>query len=256
MDRVKGKVVIVTGGANGIGEACVLLLAQEGAQVAVIDIDDEPGRNVVQRVKDAGGEAEYWHCDLRVEREVQEMMAAVHDRFGRINAIVNNAGVTGVNKPAHEVTEEEWDYVFSIDVKGVFFCTKHVIPYLREVGGGSIVNMASSYGLIGSTDIPPYHAAKGAVTTMTKTDAVCYAKDGIRVNSVHPSTTMTPLVRAHGEKCPGGLEGYLEDIKRLHPVGRAAEPVEIAYGVVYLVSDESKFMTGSQLVIDGGYTAQ
>ncbi len=170
--------------------------------------------------------------------------------------LVNNAGIAGANKPTDELTEAEWDQVMDINVKGVFFCTKYVIPYMRDAGGGSIINLSSIYGLISAPDVPAYHASKGAVRLMTKTDALLYAKEQIRVNSVHPGYIWTPLVEELGEQSEEGVEGFRKHLDSLHPVGHVGEPDDIAYGIVYLASDESKFVTGSELVIDGGYTAQ
>jgi len=164
--------------------------------------------------------------------------------------------VTGVDKPTHEVTEAEWDAVFDVDVKGVFFCTKHAVPYMKQNGKGSIVNLSSIYGLVGSPELAPYHAAKGAVTLMTRKDAVTYGKDNIRVNSVHPGTIMTPLVEELGSRMEGGLPAYEKMMAARHPIGHTGKPEDVAYGVLYLASDESSFTTGAQLAIDGGYTAQ
>ncbi len=252
MERVKDKVVIVTGGALGIGRETCLLLAKEGAKVAVTDILDEEGKNLVEEIKGAGGLAKYWHLDVADEGEVEIVYAEVAKEFGKLDATINNAGITGVDKPTHELTEAEWDKVMDINVKGVFFCTKHAIPHMKKGGGGSIVNLSSIYGIIGAGDIPHYHASKGAVRLMTKNDALIYAQDKIRVNSIHPGFIWTPLVEEFGKDKPN----FKEDLDSLHPIGHVGEPLDIAYGVVYLVSDEAKFITGSELVIDGGYTAK
>jgi NAD(P)-dependent dehydrogenase (short-subunit alcohol dehydrogenase family) len=183
-------------------------------------------------------------------------MTSVNKEFGKIDVLVNNAGIVGTTKPTHEISEEEWDRLMTINVKGVFFCTKHVIPYLQKNGGGSIINLSSIYGLVGAADVPPYHASKGAVRLMSKTDAMLYAKDKIRVNSVHPGFIWTPLTETLGEQFPQGVEVYREHLNKLHPLGHVGEPNDIAYGILYLASDESKFVTGSELVIDGGYTAR
>ena len=156
----------------------------------------------------------------------------------------------------HEITEEEWDRVININVKGVFLCTKYAIPYMQKSGGGSIINLSSIYGLIGAPDLPPYHASKGAVRLMSKTDALLYAKDRIRVNSVHPAFIWTPLVEELGRQSPEGVESFRKHLDSLHPIGHVGESLDIAYGILYLACDESKFVTGSELVIDGGYTAQ
>lgn len=256
MNRVEDKVAIVTGGAAGIGRAVCRALALEGAKVAVTDLQDEKGREIVEEIVEAGGTAEYWHLDVSSETEVKKVFADIRDRFGSSDVLVNNAGIAGTNKPTHEITEEEWDTVMAINVKGVFLCTKHVIPSMREAGGGSIINLSSIYGIVSAPDIPAYHASKGAVRMMTKTDALLYAKEKIRVNSVHPGFIWTPLVEELGERSSEGVEKFREQLDSLHPVGHVGEPDDIAWGIVYLASNESKFVTGSELVIDGGYTAQ
>jgi len=256
MKRVEGKTAIVTGGSVGIGRSACLLLAREGAHVAVTDIQDGEGRQLVEEINKAGGSAEFWHLDVSSEAEVKEVFAAVCERFGQLDVLVNNAGIAGTNKPTDELTEEEWDEVMAVNVKGVFLCTKHAIPAMRAAGGGSIINLSSIYGIVGATDIPPYHASKGAVRLMTKTDALLYAAEKIRVNSIHPGYIWTPLVENFGKDSPGGLEQFRGVLDSLHPLGHVGEPDDIGWGVVYLASDESKFVTGSELVIDGGYTAR
>ena len=204
MNRVKGKTIIVTGGAVGIGRAISLILAQEGAKVAVTDLQDEAGRKVVEEITKAGGSAAFWHMDVSSESEVKRMFARIVENFGGIDVLVNNAGISGTNKPTHEITCEEWDQVIAVNVKGVFL----------------------------------------------------YAKEKIRVNSVHPGFIWTPLVEELGERSDEGVEKFRENLDSLHPIGHVGEPEDIAWGVVYLASDESKFVTGSELVIDGGYTAR
>lgn len=255
MNRVQDKVAIVTGGAMGIGAATARLLAREGARVAVTDVDEEAGRSVAKAIRDDGGEAQFWTLDVGDEDAVRTTLAEIHDHYERVHILVNNAGISGANKPTHEVTEEEWDRVMQINVKGVFFCTKHVVPYLKEAGGGSIVNLSSIYGLVSAPDVPPYHASKGAVRLMTKTDALLYAEDQIRVNSVHPGFIWTPMVEDHLESL-GDVEGGREELVKLHPLGHLGEADDIAYGILYLASEESKFVTGAELTIDGGYTAK
>jgi len=252
MKRTENKVVIVTGGALGIGRETCLLLAKEGAKVAVTDVLQTEGQKLVDEINQSGGVAKFWQLDVADEKEVEKVYAEVVKEFGKLDATVNNAGIAGADKPTHELTEKEWDAVMNVNVKGVFFCTKHAIPYLQKSGKGSIVNLSSIYGLIGAGDIPPYHASKGAVRLMTKNDALIYAKDNIRVNSVHPGFIWTPLVEALGKNNPE----FRKQLDSLHPIGHVGEPKDIAYGILYLVSDESKFVTGSELVIDGGYTCK
>lgn len=251
MKRAENKVVVVTGGSLGLGRETSLLLAKHGAKVAVTDILDTEGKALVEEIKKSGGQAKYWHLDVTDEKEVKKVYGEVFKEFGRLDGTVNNAGIAGADKPSTEVTEKEWDLVMDINVKGVFFCTKHAVPHMKKSGGGSIVNISSIYGIVGAADLPPYHASKGAVRVMSKTDALQYAKDNIRVNSVHPGFIWTPLVEELGKEDPG----FREHLDSLHPIGHIGEPIDIAYGILYLISDESKFTTGSELVIDGGYTA-
>ncbi|MBL4609624.1 SDR family NAD(P)-dependent oxidoreductase [Halopseudomonas sp.] len=256
MKRVQDKVAVVTGAALGIGRAAAVLLGREGAHVAVTDINESAGKEVVELIRQAGGSAEYWSLDTSDEANVQSVFAEVVERFGPINILVNNAGIAGINKPTHEVTREEWNAVINVNVNGVFYCTKHVIPVMRQAGGGSIINLSSIYGMIGAADLPPYHASKGAVTLMTKNDALFYASDAIRVNSVHPGFIWTPLVEDLGKQSPQGVDAFRRELDSRHPIGHVGEPDDIAYGILYLASDESRFVTGSELVIDGGYTAR
>jgi NAD(P)-dependent dehydrogenase (short-subunit alcohol dehydrogenase family) len=255
-NRVKNKVVIVTGGSRGIGEAICELLAREGAKVAVTDVLDKEGEKLVEKIKKKGGKAEYWHLDVTKESEVENVFSQVAKKFGKIDGLVNNAGILGANKPTDKITEEEWDKVMAVNVKGSFFCTKHVIPYMRKAGGGSIVNISSVYGLIGNGDVPPYHASKGALIAMTKNDAVIYAKEGIRVNAVLPGAIWTKMVEDFLTKSGMKIEEGKKALASFHPIGHIGEPMDIAYGVLYLISEESKFVTGSLLVIDGGWTAK
>jgi len=255
MGRVEGKVAIVTGGSLGIGKATCLLLAKEGAKVAVTDILDKEGQEVVDKIKGSAGVAKFWHLDVSNEEEVGKVFVDINKTFGKIDVLVNNAGIAGSSKPTHELTEEEWDKVMAVNVKGVFFCTKHAIPYIKKAGSGSIINLSSIYGIVSSGDVPPYHASKGAVRIMTKTDASLYAEDKIRVNSVHPGFIWTPMLENY-LKSQGDVEAGRKHLDGLQPIGHVGKPEDIAYGIVYLASDESNFTTGSELVIDGGYTAK
>jgi NAD(P)-dependent dehydrogenase (short-subunit alcohol dehydrogenase family) len=257
MERVKGKTCIITGAALGIGHACALRLADEGANIALFDTQDAAGKTLLEDLQKRGVSARYWHVDVSQEKSVQQAMDEAAAHFGSLHVLVNNAGIAGINKPTHEVSEEEWDRVQAVNVKGVFFCTKHIIPHLKRTGFGSIINLSSIYGLIGAPDVPPYHASKGAVRLMSKTDALIYAADKIRVNSIHPGFIWTPMVEKHlRDSGAVDIEAARAEVGKLHPLGHMGEADDIAWGVVYLASDESKFITGAELVIDGGYTAR
>lgn len=256
MKRLEGKVALVTGAACGIGKAVCRLFAEEGAAVVITDILDEDGQKAALEIQKTGASAEFRHLDVSQEDEVAHLMAGVRKKYGKLDVLVNNAGISGPNQPTHEIDTDEWDRLMGINVRGVFFCIKHAVPAMLENGGGSIINLSSIYGIISAPDIPAYHASKGAVRLMTKTDALLYAKDNIRVNSIHPGFIWTPLVEQMGEKSAEGVEKYRKKLDSLHPIGHVGEPEDVAYGAVYLASGESKFVTGSELVIDGGYTAQ
>jgi NAD(P)-dependent dehydrogenase (short-subunit alcohol dehydrogenase family) len=250
--RTYDKVALVTGAGSGIGRAASIILAKHGAKVAVTDINEENGHKVVEEIISNNGIAHFCHMDVSKETSVKQAVDIVSKKFGRINVLVNNAGITGVNKPTHEVTEEEWDKCMSVNTKGPFFCTKHVVPHMMK-GGGSIINISSVYGIIGGPDVPPYHASKAALWMMTKVDALLYAQYGIRVNSIHPGTVKTPLGASMGLLHPDGVEGFFRDMAKLHPISYVGEPEDIAYTILHLASDESKFTTGAAISVDGGY---
>jgi NAD(P)-dependent dehydrogenase (short-subunit alcohol dehydrogenase family) len=255
VNRLKDKVAIITGGSLGIGAACATRMAQEGASVAILDLQEATGETLAMWLRSSGFQARFWRCDVSREAEVSKAMGAIAAHYGRVDILVNNAGIAGANKPTHELSEAEWDQVQAVNVKSVFFCTKHVIPLLRLAGGGSIINLSSIYGLVGAADSPPYHASKGAVRLMSKTDALIYAAERIRVNSIHPGFIWTPMVEAFLNESDDPGAGRAATAA-LHPLGHLGEADDIAWGAVYLASDEAKFITGSELVIDGGYTAR
>lgn len=252
MDRVKGKVAIVTGGASGIGEATAILLAKEGAEVAVVDITDDAGKAVVDKINKSGGKAAYWHMDVSDEQEVKKVFAEVNEKYGKVNILVNNAGIAGSQTPTHELPTEEWQRVIDIDLNGVFFCTKHVINYMKKAGGGSIVNLSSMLGLVGGADIA-YHAAKGGVRLMTKSDATVYAPDNIRVNSIHPGYILTPLLKTLPEKFEMKPDDFFQSFIDKIPMGRLGQPEDVARAIFWLASDESDYITGLEVIVDGGY---
>ena len=250
--RLQDKISIVTGGSRGIGGATVKRFAEEGAKVIIFDMLRDEGMALAKQI---GDQVSYQNVDITKEASVASAVRTVIDANGRIDILVNNAAIPGVNKYSHEVDVAEWDKVFDVNVKGMFLCTKHTLPHMMKQKSGAIVNFSSIYGLIGNNDLPPYHATKGAVLMMTKTDAVCYAPYGIRVNAVHPGSTMTELFMQAAESYPKGKQAYLDMMKEKHPLC-LGEPVDVANCVLFLASDEARFVTGASLVVDGGYTAQ
>lgn len=256
MNRLAGKTAIVTGGAVGIGRACVERMVQEGAKVAILDVMEAEGKALAAALTAQGHDAGFWAVDVTDEAAVKAAIDAAAARFGGLHVMVNNAGISGSPKPTDQVTEAEWDKVQAVNVKGVFFGTKHAIPHLRTAGAGSIINLSSIAGLIGIGGIAPYHASKGAVRLMTKNDAITYAPERIRVNSIHPGYIWTPMVENHLRATSSDLEAAKAAAGAVHPLGSMGEPDDIAWAVVWLASEEAKFVTGAEIVIDGGYTAR
>jgi len=254
MDRVKGKVAIITGAARGLGRAQALLLAKEGAKVIVTDIDETLGKKVVEEITSRGGEAIFIKHDVTSECDWNEVMQKTLARFGKVDVLVNNAGVI-FHKKIEDISLEEWRWLMSINLDGVFLGTKYAIGAMKRSGGGSIINISSAAGIVGALNTSAYVASKGGVRLFTKAAALECSKAGydynIRVNSVHPGVIETPMTEA-GLKDEAGRRTRVA----WHPIGRLGEPEDIAYGVLYLASDESKFITGAELVIDGGWTAQ
>ena len=255
MKRVDGKIALVTGGASGIGRATVLALAREGARVAITDLQDQTGEDLASEINN-GGDAFYLHHDVRKEADWERVIAATAARWGRLDILVNNAGISGPTARVDELTLEQWREVTAINLDGVFLGVKHGIRAMRESGGGSIVNISSILGLIGMPRTAAYAAAKAGVKLLTKVAALECARGrtNIRVNSVHPGFIETPMLQA-GLEGPMG-EKWAQTVRGLQPAGAAGEAANIAEGVLHLASDSAKFMTGSELVIDGGLTAQ
>ena len=249
--RLAAKVALISGGARGIGAAIARLFAHEGARVMIGDLLDAEGRLVEAEIAAKGGEAVFVHLDVTSEGDWERAVAAATSRFGRLDVLVNNAGIGGAGR-LEETSREAWTRVMEVNATGVFLGTRAAIPALRRAGGGSIVNISSQLGLVGMDDSSPqYQASKGAVRLLTKHTALQYAKEGIRANSVHPGPIVTPMTETRRAD-PVVRERMVARI----PLGRYGEAEEIAYGVLYLASDESRFVTGSELVIDGGWTAQ
>ena len=254
--RLEGKVAMITGGASGIGAESARLFAEHGAAVAVADINDNLGPLVVRQIEEAGGAACYVHLDTVDEDQWREAVKSVLDRFGRLDIMLNAAGVSGRmpdGSAAPRIGEADlanWNRVMDVNSTGVFLGTKHAIEAMRASGGGSIINISSIYGIVGSVHNAAYHASKGAVRTLSKSAAAQYAAEGIRVNSVHPGfvdTPMTETVHSSPELARPRLDQT--------PMGRFGQPADIANGCLFLASDESGWMTGAELVIDGGMTA-
>ena len=248
--RVEGKVALVSGGARGIGAATAKLLAQEGAAVVLADVLEVEGRGTEAEIGEAGGRATFMRLDVTSEENWQQVIDATVATYGKLDVVVNNAGISGRSAVA-ETDVETWDRVMEVNGKGVFLGTKAAIPELRKAGGGSIINISSIYGIVGSETSAAYHASKGAVRIFTKSAAIQYAGEGIRVNSVHPGFVDSPMT-ASSHALP-----EVHDLRvGRTPLGRMGTPEDIAAGILYLASDESSFVTGSELVIDGGMTAR
>ncbi|MEE8465597.1 MAG: glucose 1-dehydrogenase [Dehalococcoidia bacterium] len=251
MGRLDGKVALISGGARGQGAEEAKLMAQEGAKVVFGDILDDLGKQVEAEISEAGQDATYVHLDVTQAGEWESAVDTAVRKYGGLHILVNNAGIL-IRKGIEDTTEEEWDRIMGVNVKGVFLGTKYAIPAMRNSGGGSIVNISSTAGLVGSPDgSPSYTATKGAVRLFTKSTAIQHAKDGIRCNSVHPGPIDTEMIRDTITD-PDRLAARM---RRL-PMGRVGTAADIAYGVLYLASDEASFVTGTELVIDGGTTAQ
>ena len=250
MPRLEGKVAIISGGARGQGACEGRLFVQEGAKVVLTDILDEEGEAVAADIRQQGGDAIYLHLDVTQEQQWQDVIQATVDRYGKLDVLVNNAGIFPMVR-VEDTSVELWDQVMDINVTGVFLGTKHAIPAMRAAGGGSIINISSVAGLVGGSRAAAYSASKGAVRILTKGTAVQCAADGIRANSVHPGIIVTQMTEELLSD-----ESTREQRLTGTPIGRFGTADDVAYGVLFLASDESSYVTGSELVIDGGSTAQ
>lgn len=250
MGRLGGKSCLISGGAKGLGAAQARLFAREGARVAVGDIRDTDGARLVEELRASGADALYVRLDVTSEADWESAVSGVMAEFGALNVLVNNAGIYN-RAPVEETTLEEWERVMDVNSTGVFLGTKHAIPAMRSSGGGSIVNMSSVAGLVGSRTQTVYNASKGAVRLLTKSTAVQYAPAGIRANSVHPGVIETDMIneviRTEEERATR---------MSLTPIGRFGTAEDVANGVLFLASDEASYVTGAELVIDGGLTVQ
>ena len=249
--RLENKVALISGGARGIGAAIARIFAQEGAKTVIGDILEEEGRRTAAEITEGGGECHFVRLDVTSEADWEQAAGAAITRFGRLDILVNNAGISA-RGTIEETSEADWTRTMDINVKGAFLGTKQVIPVMKAGGGGSIVNISSGAGIAPQPGTSgAYAASKGAVRIFSKATAVQYARDNIRCNSVHPGPVETTMLRATRPDA-SALEAMVGRV----PLGRFGRPEEIAYGVLYLASDESSFVTGSELVIDGGRTAQ
>ena len=256
-NRLKNKVSFITGGANGnkgklmgIAGAYAWLASDEGSAIVITDIDTDSGKLTVDHINESGGKAIFIELDVTDENNWQESINFAVTQFGGVDILINSAGIHTL-KNTEETSSEEWDRMMAIHAKGTFLGTKCVVPEMRKRGGGSIVNISSMCAMFGSPTNTAYHAAKGAIRSFTKSAAIQYAQEGIRVNSVHPGYTETPFTIA-----PFSLPGALESRVSKIPLGRLASAEEIANSVLYLASDDSSYVTGAELVVDGGFLAQ
>jgi NAD(P)-dependent dehydrogenase (short-subunit alcohol dehydrogenase family) len=246
--RLDGKVALISGAARGMGECEARLFAREGAKVVLGDVLEEQGKHVAQDIVRQGGAATFVRLNVTVENEWRSAVDMAERTYGKLDVLVNNAGIVRM-APLDETSLEAWNEVIAVNQTGVFLGMKHAILAMRRAGGGSIINISSIAGLVGLSNIPAYQASKGAVRLLTKNAAVQYAQDNIRVNSVHPGRIETPMTASVD---PTRRQMVLS----LTPLGREGKPEDVAYGVLYLASDESSFVTGTELVIDGGFTAR
>ncbi|WP_425450258.1 glucose 1-dehydrogenase [Virgifigura deserti] len=256
MGRVEGKVAIVTGATKGLGRASAILLAREGAKVVLTGRTEAEGEEAVRAIVAEGGEAVFVKQDVADARSWPGLIEETVSRYGRLDILVNNAGIA-IAANVEETTLEQWRLTMAVNLDGVFLGTKYAIGAMKKTGGGSIINLSSIDGNIGEADLAAYCASKGGVRTFTKAAAVHCGEAGynIRVNSIHPGYIWTPQTQNYLADL-GTAEEEKRKAAARHPIGRLGEPDDIAYGVLYLASDESKFVTGSELVIDGGYIAQ
>ena len=248
--RLENKVALISGGARGMGAVEARMFAREGARVVIGDVLEDEGRRTEAEINESGGECVFVLLDVTSEESWQTAVSEAVDRFGKLDILVNNAGIYRTNNVT-ETSSEEWDQVMDINAKGVFLGTKAAIPAMRDNGSGSIVNISSVAGLVGNLMSSAYTASKGAVRLLTKSTAIQYARDGIRCNSVHPGTIVTQMTEGMLAN-----DDYRNDRINRTPIGRLGTAEDVAYGVLFLASDEASFMTGSELVIDGGRTAE
>ncbi len=248
--RLQNKVALISGGAKGMGAVEAKLFAKEGARIVIGDVLETEGKQIESEINETGGECLFIPLDVTDENQWNEAVAATVRRFSKLDILINNAGIFRTSR-VEETSSAEWDQVMDINAKGVFLGAKAAIPAMRAAGGGSIINLSSVAGLVGAAYSSAYSASKGAVRLFTKSTAIQYATDGVRCNSIHPGVIQTDMTRE-------AIADSQFKAQRLDPtpLARLGQPEDVAYGALYLASDESSFVTGAELVIDGGWTAQ
>jgi len=261
-DRLQNKSVLITGGGSGIGKSIAMTFAQEGARVAICGRTASTLQKTAREIRALGGEVLELVCDVAQRDQVEQMATRLRDHFGRLDVLVNNAGVRASIGTIEDLTEQEWQQTFDIDAKGSWLCARHLLPLMREAGGGSIIMISSVSAHVGQPRQGCYNAAKAAQESLMQCMALDFAKDNIRVNSICPAWVRTEMNRAQlaemeaspDQEFPPGVS--YRDLERLHPIGRIGEPEDVAWAAVYLAADESGWVTGSSLMVDGGYSCQ
>ncbi len=254
MNRLKNKTAVITGGTSGFGLAIAELYIREGSAVVIAGRNREKGADAIKRMREITGmDARFIRCDVTKEDEVKHLAEALTASDGKIDILVNSAGIL-IRKDFEETTEQEWDEVMATNLKGPFFCCKHIIPHMVKEKKGAVINLSSHVSLIGKGDVPVYSASKGGVTSLTRSLAMRYARHNVRVNCICPGTIPTPLNKEVFQKAPDP-ERKLREVIATYPLGRLGTTMDVAYAAVYLGSDESNWVTGIALPLEGGYTA-
>ena len=248
MARMKDKIAVITGSGKGLGEAMALLFSREGAKTVVFDIDEEAGRDTVEQIREQGGEAISVHGDVSKADDAVRLISRAVDTYGRVDVLVNNAGIH-VDKTVADTTEAEWDEILGVNLKGYFLCSKAAIPQMRRQGGGNIICISSISGLIGQVNQAAYNASKHGIIGLVRCMAYDHAQENIRANAICPGVMNTPLVASVPEE-------HIAPYRKANLLERFAEPIEVANVALFLASDESSHVTGSTMVVDGGYTTK
>lgn len=251
--RLKDRVAIITGAGKGIGQGIAKVFVQEGAKVVVVDWDEEAGKRTAEELRQAGGDAFFVKCDVSKEDQVKAMVQAALEKYGRIDILVNNAGV-GVYKSVLDATSEDWDLCLGVNLKGVFLCSKYVIPHMQAIGKGVIINISSVHSAATVAGVAPYAASKGGVTALTRNMAIDYGPT-IRVVAISPGWVLTPLIQSIFNSYPDPAEQQ-RIIEQRQVMKRIGRPEDIGYAAAFLASDEASFITGTEIFVDGGLTAQ